>query len=832
MSAPGIVLLLATATVMLPAGVSDAPAGVTPQFKISKVFTTRGGIHTTTRGTIRLVFVHRGRWLVFHGGPNMYHFSPDGVHWTAGRIHQFDSRSYLIRGDKIYSFAHVDTDPDPTRRKMVAAAFCGTIRGDRIEWGRPHFLPHLTIGYYVDLQQDSTGRFTATGRVPQFDKSRKLTGITIGWARTVRPNDITEWQPQQRVIHHISDMKSSEVHENIPLEDGKSYVIAMLSVNGQGRLYGNLFDGRKWGAQDVLLAENMSTVRGTDKRMSAVWDPKAKVIHLAYVDHDNRLWYRTCKSPYRPEDWSKPVRLKPFKVFTCVLSIDTTKSPAHIWLLYGKTLFEHPDPRWQTGELYITGLDGKSWSEPVLVSEPGTRYNWYPNMNEDASEGIGVLYLKGVPKNQAAIKNTEFDIMFSCTGPPRSAAIAKPADVIVVGKGAHMTTRPHNRHLIYHAGTDTWYAFVGTGKALDERGANALLTSRDGRTWKVQHLFCRGYGTSSSQDALLVGNKIFLLYWPVDWKKYDPRYGGTPIDAPIEYKVREYFLGPSPGSTLRFRDFTAIRGRFLSERHFYGSICRDSRGYFWIGTRCYSEQLKGVTRAFVTRSSHPDDLSTWQQPMEIGRRRGNSVAVDLSALDDGKVIAINHYSPFSRDRGEPVIAAAVYDPQTGWSPEIVVARGNASHRLRGVAEFDPASKRLHLLYPDERGDIRHKILSAPYGPNDWSPKAGEDVPGRLVVAGVDDDISIALDYSKKPATITLVYRKNGTVYRKDYDGQKWLENDTPLVHVPQHSAELSLNLDASKKLGLLFVDTEPQRGRVIKFLELPRFEPNRKTPQT
>lgn len=390
-----------------------------PTFTISKIFTTRGGVHTTTRGTIRLVFVHEGKWLVFHGGPNMYHFQQDKVHWAGQEISQFGARNHLIREDTIYSFAHIDTNPDSETRQMVAATFQGTIRGERIEWGEPHQVPHLTLGYYEDLQQDSTGRFTVSGRVPHFDDTGKVTGLTIEWARSLHPNDITAWGPQQQVIHYISDMKSSEIHENIPLENGKSYVIGMLSVNGQGRLYGNLFDGEKWGEENTLLAENMSTVRGTDKRMSAVWDSHTKVIHLSYVDHDSQLWYRTCKSPYRPEDWSKPIKLKAFKVFTNVMSLDATKTPVHLWLLYGKTLFEHRDPRWQSGELYLMKFDGESWSDSVLVSELRTKYNWYPNMNEDVSKGIGVLYLKGVPENQAAVERTDYDIMFSSTGVPR-----------------------------------------------------------------------------------------------------------------------------------------------------------------------------------------------------------------------------------------------------------------------------------------------------------------------------------------------------------------------------------------------------------------------------
>lgn len=395
----------------------DFPYYVSPFFR-SRVFTSRGGVHSTTRGTIWLVIPHQNEWLVFHGGPNMVHFSSDGLQWTGEEISPFSSRSYLAYGDTICSFAHVDTDPDPETQKLVPATFQGTVHDGTIDWGLPHPLPHLTLGYYEDLQQDSRGHFTVSGRVLHRDENGEPAGITIEWARSVRPNDITEWGKQRQVIHHTSDMKSSEVHENIPLADGKSYVVGIVSVGGEGRLYGNLFDGRNWREQDTLLAENMSTVRGTDKRMSAVWDPTAKVIHLSYVDHDGQLWYRTCTSPYRPEDWSAAAKLKPFKVFTNVMSLDRSMTPARVYLLYGKTESDHSDPRWQSGSLFLTKFDGKSWSAPVIVSEPGTKHNWYPNMNEDASQGVGVLYLKGMPENQGAVQNTDFEIMFSSTGPP------------------------------------------------------------------------------------------------------------------------------------------------------------------------------------------------------------------------------------------------------------------------------------------------------------------------------------------------------------------------------------------------------------------------------
>ena len=88
-----------------------AAGQILPTFAVSKAFTTRGGIHSTRHGTIRLVFVHEDKWFVFHGGPNMYQFSSDGMHWTGKAIAQFGARSHFVRGDTIHNFAHIDASP-------------------------------------------------------------------------------------------------------------------------------------------------------------------------------------------------------------------------------------------------------------------------------------------------------------------------------------------------------------------------------------------------------------------------------------------------------------------------------------------------------------------------------------------------------------------------------------------------------------------------------------------------------------------------------------------------------------------------------------------------
>ena len=78
------VLLPAVAVALLtrPTAAKEEAAPWPPKLTHSKIATTLGGYHATTRGTIRLVFPHEGKWLVFRGRPNTYHFSADGRTWT------------------------------------------------------------------------------------------------------------------------------------------------------------------------------------------------------------------------------------------------------------------------------------------------------------------------------------------------------------------------------------------------------------------------------------------------------------------------------------------------------------------------------------------------------------------------------------------------------------------------------------------------------------------------------------------------------------------------------------------------------------------------------
>ena len=394
-----------------------------PKLVRSKIAVTPGGYHSTTRGTIRLVFPCRGKWLVFRGGPNAYHFSEDGVKWTATEAPQA-SRSHLIRGDTIYTFYSVMVKgaPDWSFDHFVCR---GTISGTKIAWDKPHKLD-TRVSYYPDLKQDTKGHFTMTGRAVVRDEKNEPAGTEVLWKRTVRPGDISRWGPDVRCIHHVGDHGrersswkkiGSTAHENLVLEGGKSFVIGMMTSGGEGKLLGNLHDGKKWGAKDLELATGMSTWAGTDRRMCAVFDKRAKVIHLAYVTAIGRLIYRSARPPYGAEDWSKPLELQR-KTFTVVLSLDTSRKPAHVYALFGRTKYQGRDRRNTYGELHLQRFDGKAWSKSVLVSEPETTDNWYPNMNEDVRHGIGIVYLRGSGRTRKGEK-PPLDIMFASTGRPK-----------------------------------------------------------------------------------------------------------------------------------------------------------------------------------------------------------------------------------------------------------------------------------------------------------------------------------------------------------------------------------------------------------------------------
>jgi len=181
------------------------------------------------------------------------------------------------------------------------------------------------------------------------------------------------------------------------------YVVSMLTP--QGKLYGNLYDGQRWGRQPVLIADDVTQVAGDDRRLSLEFDPTQGRLHLVYVDANNRLRYRTLDTPCGRDAW-RPALSSPgielaAGVFTCALSVDSSRSPHGLVITYGMEKHRGRDRRERTGELYARRFDGRSWQgEPILISKPGTIYNWYPSVNRDARQGLCVMYSRSVDKTR------------------------------------------------------------------------------------------------------------------------------------------------------------------------------------------------------------------------------------------------------------------------------------------------------------------------------------------------------------------------------------------------------------------------------------------------
>jgi hypothetical protein len=82
-------------------------------------------------------------------------------------------------------------------------------------------------------------------------------------------------------------------------------------------------------------------------------------------------------------------------VFCGVLSVDISTEPARLFAVYGKIRFKGKDERSEMGQLYLKAYDGIRWSQPLLLSEPDAKHDWYPTISNVADSYIGVMYVKG-----------------------------------------------------------------------------------------------------------------------------------------------------------------------------------------------------------------------------------------------------------------------------------------------------------------------------------------------------------------------------------------------------------------------------------------------------
>jgi len=399
-------------------------------------------------------------------------------------------------------------------------------------------------------------------------------------------------------------------------------------------------------------------------------------------------------------------------------------------------------------------------------------------------------------------------------------------DVLVDGencRGAHVTTRPHNRKVIYHAPSETWFVFHGTGHWIDklgdaglEREMIAWRSYRDGEAFSGLESAVIGNGHSSSADVLIVDDRIYLSHARFGYWRSKEGIPALVDGKPIWHRDRINPDKPNFHSPYEIFPFDVVGDRLVAgkevealpgDKHVghagphYGSITRDTNGYLWTAARALA---KGHLATWVARTSRPGDISDWETYTILFKSAGPGThAPQIVALDEGYIACVLF------TKYEKRTAVYPYDPGSqAWGEPHIIGKGYESKRACAV--FDPGSRRLHVVYTDSVGDARHRALSAPYGSGDWSPSLDEQ--GNLVAekAGAnrgDDDLSLSANLSENPASLALVHRgPDLRLHLKYYDGERWSPKDVKIgLQDPDWNCdEASVVVNFSHGLGFVY----------------------------
>jgi len=361
--------------------------------------------HCTTRQFQHMSFQHKGAWFVFYSDGRDFRYQTSvngGKTWSRDAMpvdaapNGSTSFDVLKVGDEVF-ISHVlyplgrydPTAPyakDPSRRGEYRSE--GRIKRGRIVGRAIHWLEDVNPGFvpdYGNLVRDSDGYFWVFTRDA---------GLGVAH-RSQAPGDISRWNPKVVCLR----AEGRHAMDAAALDQGRLYVASVLTTGGQ--LIGNLFDGKSWRQGTTALSNDMTTVAGDDRRAALKFDKSNQRLHLIYVDSGNNLRHRSLRAPYGDSDWSpelsQPGRRLVGDAFTCALSLDTSRSSHGLVLTYGLQRHAGRDRRERTGEIHVRRFDGlEDLGRPLQVSGPGTKLNWYPNVNGDASNGLCVMYSRSV----------------------------------------------------------------------------------------------------------------------------------------------------------------------------------------------------------------------------------------------------------------------------------------------------------------------------------------------------------------------------------------------------------------------------------------------------
>lgn len=383
-------------------------------------------------------------------------------------------------------------------------------------------------------------------------------------------------------------------------------------------------------------------------------------------------------------------------------------------------------------------------------------------------------------------------IPVSCSTDMQLPELLTDESLLGTTKATHSLTRGHDRKIIYDPHFKHWYIFwlrIDDKQNQNNTAEGVVYQfSSDGLSWSQPKVIDSKQKTGiTGWDVIAVGNRLYLLGGSTN-------YPYTP-DEPTNCSIRELEI-QADGSLLIKKTIIVHdnSGGDATSLYFYGTLIRDSQGYFWTAARA-GDSTPG-THAMVIRSTEPDNIAAWGpkgctgkpcnrewfNPYTKGGRNLYQGTIANRLLDLGKhgvgLMTYNNNDADSNKNnamGQILFIRNSSHAHDGWESSSILLTGQVnqhgkagSHpnadktRLddrRFTAVVDPQTNVIHVAYiakdldTPENANLRYFTLSPPYRLKDKSVET-------TIINKEVDGVQASIDTRYSPSILYLFYVAN------------------------------------------------------------------------
>lgn len=325
---------------------------------------------------------------------------------------------------------------------------------------------------------------------------------------------------------------------------------------------------------------------------------------------------------------------------------------------------------------------------------------------------------------------------------------------------------PHQRRCFYHDG----YYYVFTSSVVDSYDF-IYRVSRDGTSWS----------TPSTGNPIIIG--------PIAPEDVDVFYDGTNVYLAYTWKStwfeNDVFIikGTFSNGTITWSSaYTVYDGTGGSEWVTSPSINQTSDGYFWIA---FSRKLGASWSTYCSKSSNPNDITTWAAP--------DTIVADFSPL---QVLPLTSTTIIIIRATSSGIYAYTYDGTTVGGAETVTTQNilinGGARQSCGVVD---TTGKIWVAYIDTSQNIGTAVRNGSWVDN-----------GDLITNGTAQALALGRDFD---GGLWLCYREDAgsstfDVYIKEYDGS-WQTSTQVISGEPDDNDYPYMNIIESAIPFLIFV---------------------------